>query len=871
MICIFIYLYAFELYVVSFCFPYSRFTGFPQTLTPCYTVFNENEITVHFRKKVKIQVATTSFELGSDLDHLMKCKNLTKYHDKIEATVFSTPLSIFLKSTRVVFNDPNLPKEIVTDLLSVLGINDTCIAAVYDFSCPQECICSLQYNGILVSCSHSKYMILLLHPQNIQLLLFTYHARSIKSFAFSTLPDLIYLGLEFVTLDNNQVTLLTPYAFAGLNNLRLLTLSHNRIAQLPANVFAGLNEMHILTLSHNRIVQLPANVFAGLNEMLALDLSHNRIAKLPANVFAKLNEMQILILSHNRIAQLPANVFAGLIEILALDLSYNQIVQLPADIFAGLSKLLFLLLSYNQITELPVDLFIPLCSLNSLILNNNNLTSLPVNLFTNTKAKSEQKAAITDKSLPCSNQSDALPKLMRLALQNNNLGQLSTGLLKLPSLQIMDLSHNQIDAIGPYAFKGCPELQLVDLSNNTLHWITMKSFEGISSSGHVHMSNFDSCCFISYANCTFIHPRSPFVTCERLLINTGLMTALWILGIICISSNVGVLYYRWKERKGRKQKERKQKIAVQSLAAQQASLVQFLLISNLAASDLIMGIYMLILASTDAYYMEYFPSHSNAWRQSGMCITAGALAILSSEGSVFLITLISVDRFLGIMFPLSDRRLRPKSARIAISAMWFVALCITLVSVTLSLKNTHVYAIPEVCIGLPIARYVNYEQQSSSTRIYTRISYFDINYAFAQETGSSPSMYFSIALFTGLNLLCFLIVTFCYTAIFIEAKRSASSANLTRTWQEELQMAIKMGAVVITDLLCWMPVIILSILVQSKVVTISPVAYVWIATFVLPINSALNPFLYTLAAAISERYKQRKKRADGNIPMRVIA
>ena len=51
-----------------------------------------------------------------------------------------------------------------------------------------------------------------------------------------------------------------------------------------------------------------------------------------------------------------------------------------------------------------------------------------------------------------------------------------------------------------------------------------------------------------------------------------------------------------------------------------------------------------------------------------------------------------------------------------------------------------------------------------------------------------------------------------------------------------------MDSVVMTDLLCWMPIIILSILVQSGRYTVSPQIYTWIVTFVLPINSSIKVF-----------------------------
>ena len=78
-------------------------------------------------------------------------------------------------------------------------------------------------------------------------------------------------------------------------------------------------------------------------------------------------------------------------------------------------------------------------------------------------------------------------------------------------------------------------------------------------------------------------------------------------------------------------------------------------------------------------------------------------------------------------------------------------------------------------------------------------------------------------------------------------------------------MAIKMGLIVLTDMMCWLPIIILSILVQTGRHTVTPHTYTWIVTFVLPINSAINPFLYTLATAIFYLIRRRNQGTRNNV------
>ena len=136
-------------------------------------------------------------------------------------------------------------------------------------------------------------------------------------------------------------------------------------------------------------------------------------------------------------------------------------------------------------------------------------------------------------------------------------------------------------------------------------------------------------------------------------------------------------------------------------------------------------------------------------------------------------------------------------------------------------------------------------------------------------------MYFSITIFTVLNLVCFLIVGFCYTAIFILTWISSKKSGLSIS-KSEIRMGKKMFLLVLTDLSCWVPIGVLSILVQAGAVEVNPVAHAWIATFILPINSSINPFLYTLGDVIADKIscsctRCKKQGSEENIEMRPIS
>ena len=255
-----------------------------------------------------------------------------------------------------------------------------------------------------------------------------------------------------------------------------------------------------------------------------------------------------------------------------------------------------------------------------------------------------------------------------------------------------------------------------------------------------------------------IHTSITVPHLKRLLPYDLLRVAVWFVCGIAIVGNIFVLYTRFKNK-------------------EQRNRVQFFMITDLSISDFFMGVYLLSLLSVDMYYTTYFPSHSESWRRSMLCRVAGALSVLSSEASAFFITLITIDRFLGVKYTFSKLRLRTKSVRIAVCLLWLVALSVSILVLILSQSDSEVYAISEICVGLPFSR-----RQLHTVEKSTKYLYFDSLFTTIEQKykytdkGSQVGMYFSIVLFTGLNMACFFIVAYCYLAIFIFAKQTANKS-----------------------------------------------------------------------------------------------
>ena len=109
-----------------------------------------------------------------------------------------------------------------------------------------------------------------------------------------------------------------------------------------------------------------------------------------------------------------------------------------------------------------------------------------------------------------------------------------------------------------------------------------------------------------------------------------------------------------------------------------ASVSSFFII-NLACSDFLMGLYLLIIACVDAHFRGYYIIYDDWWRSSAICQFAGFLATLSSEASVYMLTAITVDRTITILFPLKIGRMRLKSARYIALAGWILCVFLSII------------------------------------------------------------------------------------------------------------------------------------------------------------------------------------------------
>ena len=103
----------------------------------------------------------------------------------------------------------------------------------------------------------------------------------------------------------------------------------------------------------------------------------------------------------------------------------------------------------------------------------------------------------------------------------------------------------------------------------------------------------------------------------------------------------------------------------------------------------------------------------------------------------------------------------------------------------------------------------------------------------------------------GLNFVLFVIIACGQVSIFIAIKIN-SMRNPHDQRNLDMKLASRLSTVVVSDFLCWFPIGVLGLLAANNYPVPGEVN-VAMAIFVLPLNSALNPLLYTLNSVLQSR------------------
>lgn len=202
-----------------------------------------------------------------------------------------------------------------------------------------------------------------------------------------------------------------------------------------------------------------------------------------------------------------------------------------------------------------------------------------------------------------------------------------------------------------------------------------------------------------------------------------------------------------------------------------------------------MGVYLITIASYDYVYEDKYSLYALDWSQSWMCSFCGVLAMISSELSVLVLTLITVERYKCITAEF--KAVTASSAKINLLLTWLISILLAVFPLIYWKGEPYYGSSSGLCFPLHINEPYNFGWQYSAFVII------------------------------GINLTAVILIAILYWRMFsiIKSDRKFARPALPseKKKREDAILAFRFFAIVLTDCLCWLPIATIKMIAFTSV------------------------------------------------------
>ena len=475
--------------------------------------------------------------------------------------------------------------------------------------------------------------------------------------------------------------------------------------------------------------------------------------------------------------------------IVRLSLAHCSIRALSAMAFRNLQ---YLDLGHNQINDVLMNVFNALQNLQILILKGNPLTVM-------TTRPSSMKQTL----------------LRKIDLSETHLTVFdSETLSSVPGIQFINLSYSKTYSIRANFASMVPLLQELDLRGTVMNDFSSTLFWGLSDLANVYSSDYRLCCNAILPNIapkpTCLAPQHYLSSCEDMLQSEVYRLNFWFVAVLASLANVFCFVCH----------------CVESCVTIPYSGPVVLIMTSLQCADFCMGLYAGVIAAAHETFSGQYLHYEDRWKESVACKVAAFWSLLSSEVSIFITFLLTLDHLTILLFPLTKYRFSSRSAAVACGVTWIMGIVLASIPLLPGFSHFRHYGNTAVCsLMLHDRPHVNHEHYFLHT-----ILIFNL-------------------------LICFvecMILAIIYRAtprhrVLLDSSKNPGSTSV------DVVMRIA-----VTNVAGWLSVTTASVLTLGGVTGIA--TDVFMVIMVLPLNSAVNPLLCLWhAVAFKQRQKQEKR------------
>jgi len=363
-------------------------------------------------------------------------------------------------------------------------------------------------------------------------------------------------------------------------------------------------------------------------------------------------------------------------------------------------------------------------------------------------------------------------------------------------------------------------------------------------------------------------PQSIFSSDEEMIRSDAIRVTIWIIALVTSFGNIYVILITTR--------------ILREKFLHKMLRINHILILNLSVADLIMGVYLLVISIQSVRFSGFYENFDLRWRSSSLCSAAGSLAIISSQASCFIMTIISTFRLVNLLRPLKSLTDPTKPWLFGVVFAWLLAIILAIVPLLPQLEDTfryqlwfdspyaqnkfllkeHTVMILHNYIRVRIFAFSNYNITIPKTldswhnilvelhQKFPNITSHTVNF-YGETSVCMPRFYvdntdpiagYSLFIIT-LNFISFIYV--CVSYVFVYRITSSRPISTKQVDVQNQKLQARITRLLVTDFVCWIPICLIAFVKFATNAELPVNLYAATIAFLLPINSTLNPILFS--------------------------